>query len=94
MGAFFKPLGQGKNREEKNKIPVRLVPSQGKILEFEVTEQNGQVAKMYMKNLITYAENLGRLYGTTNTIRGNKISIVFDDEEIASQIRADWKPSF
>lgn len=71
---------------------VKIIkPSKEKIVEFEIIEPNNQYATMYMEQIITYAKGLEKMCGAKTNVNGNTITIVFDDEEIASRIRNDWE---
>ena len=77
--------------EENTKIPVRLVnPNKEKILELEVTESNERFAIIYMQKLIAYAKTIGEICKTTK-IKGNRVAIEFESEEIAAEIRKQWE---
>lgn len=101
----FKSLLTGRNEKQKNctrnesyriqenNFPVKLIePSIGIIVKLEITEQNEHVAKMYMNQLIKYAENLEQ-YGAQWTVTGGgkTIEIIFIDENMAENVRQAWK---
>lgn len=79
-------------RRQNQKIPVKLIPSVGRIIELEVdvTEKNECVTKMYIDMLAKYAEGLEKL-GAHWTVTGQKIQIVCPNSEMAEIVRQTWR---
>ena len=68
-------------------MKILVNPNKEKILELEVTESNERFAIIYMQQLIAYAKTIGK----TTKIKGNRVAIEFESEEIAAEIRKQWE---
>ena len=93
LNSFLTGCARNKSSSGQDKpcIPVKLIePSIGRIVKLEVTEQNERVAQMYMDQLTTYAESLGKSCAEY-TVTGKTIQIVFADGDIAENTRQSWE---
>ena len=68
-------------------MKILVNPNKEKILELEVTESNERFAIIYMQQLIAYAKTIRK----TTKIKGNRVAIEFESEEIAAEIRKQWE---
>ncbi len=74
--SFSKGFNEGRERARRDttNFPVKLVePSTGRIVEIEVTEQNENVAQMYLSQLETYAEGLGVQWNIKSKTKFSKL---------------------
>lgn len=82
---------------EQNNFPVNLPvkfiePNRGIIVELEVTEQNIDVARRYMNQLVKYAETLEQYRVQWRVSRvGKKMEIIFIDNNMAENLRQYMK---
>lgn len=91
MGIFESSNRYVQQNSNRRKSPIRLVePSEGRVVEFEVTEPNEFVADIYVRQIKAYARALGNSVSQYNII-GRKIRIVFSDSRMAEIARQNWK---
>ena len=87
MGSLFGMF----RRQSESKTPVKLIePSSGRIVEFQVTENDERFAKIYMSQLTAYAECLKQNVAKWE-VKGNTIRIEFTDGDMAENVRQQWK---
>lgn len=103
MGDFLNAFKEGWNdgkerakkgsyrRQDKINIPVKVIePSEGRIVKLEVTETKECYAKIYMDQLIVYAESLEQC-GVHWSVSDKIIQIAFPDGDMAEKARKLWR---
>lgn len=100
MGILFDSLSKLSQKSERKKVPVQLVePSYGRVVKLQVTETKYDFAKLYMSQLISYADMLKEInsefpnYGLQSYTIFKKtmtMELTFFDPDSAEKCRNFW----
>mgnify|MGYP003249750387 CR=1 FL=1 len=79
-------------RRKMGKVPLKLVePSRGRVIEFQLQEQNDALAQIYMKELKQYMQETFEKCGAQVKASGKNIRITFNDVGMAEKIRRELR---